>query len=264
MSASVAGMSLADALPAQVPGLLRFARSLARDPQQAEDLAQEVLVRALEKADSFRGDAALGTWLHRIAFNLAVDRSRRDRELSVEPDVLAGLVEARWRRDEYTVDAAEVVARAQTRAELQDALIRLPVAYRATVVLHDAEGLTVAEIAEITGAGLPAAKQRLRRGRMMLVTALARAAEREQATRGVPMRCWDARRQVSDYLDGLLDAASSRRVEAHLAGCPTCPPLYASLVAARDSLRATGLRDPDSVVHPAQARRIVERALDRA
>ena len=208
-------VDLADALPDQIPGLLRFTRSLVRDPQRAEDLTQETLLRALERADSFRGDAGLATWLHRIAHNLAVDRARRDREVPV--DDLADEVEARWRDDAYTVDAAEVVARAETRADLDDALIRLPVAYRAAVVLHDAEGLTVAEIADIAQISVPAAKQRLRRGRMMLVTALARGAERREALAAVPLRCWDARSQVSDYLDGLLDpgeAAASKDTSA--------------------------------------------------
>jgi RNA polymerase sigma-70 factor (ECF subfamily) len=250
-------VDLADALPEAVPGLLRFTRSLVRDPQQAEDLAQETIVRALERADSFRGEARLATWLHRIAHNLAVDRSRRSREVPV--DDLADEVEALWRDDAYTVDAGEVVARAETRAELEDALIRLPVSYRAAVVLHDAEGLTVAEIADIAQISLPAAKQRLRRGRMMLVSALARGRERRAALPAVPLRCWDARSQVSDYLDGLLAPDQARRVEKHLEGCPTCPPLYAALVGATDALARTRgtARDPNDVVPSDQAARIL-------
>ena len=250
-------VELADALPEAVPGLLRFTRSLVRDPQQAEDLAQETLARALERADSFRGEASLATWLHRIAHNLAVDRARRDREVPVED--LAEEVEGRWRDDAYTVDAAEVVARAETRAELDDALIRLPVSYRAAVVLHDAEGLAVAEIADIAQISLPAAKQRLRRGRMMLVSALARGSERRAVLKGVPLRCWEARSQVSDYLDGLLAPDRARRVEKHLEGCPTCPPLYAALVGATDALARTRgtVRDPNDVVPPEQAARIL-------
>ena len=250
-------VDLAAALPEHVPGLVRFTRSLARDPQQAEDLAQETLARALERADSFRGEASLATWLHRIAHNLAVDRARRDREVPVED--LAEEVEGRWRDDAYTVDAAEVVARAETRAELDDALIRLPVSYRAAVVLHDAEGLAVAEIADIAQISLPAAKQRLRRGRMMLVSALARGSERRAVLKGVPLRCWEARSQVSDYLDGLLAPDRARRVEKHLEGCPTCPPLYAALVGATDALARTRgtVRDPNDVVPPEQAARIL-------
>lgn len=233
------------------PRLYRFALSLARDPAAAEDLVQETFARALERAGSFRGEASASTWLHRILHNLAVDRARRHaREVLVED------VEGLWRDDAYTVDTAAVVERAETRADLEDALVRLPFPYRSAVVLHDVEGWTVAEIAERTGVGLPAAKQRLRRGRMMLVTALAAGAERREALVGVPLRCWDARSRVSDYLDGALAAPERAALERHLETCPTCPPLYGALVGVKDRLGR--LRDPDSVVPPEVARRIGE------
>jgi len=249
-------------IPAEVPGLLRFARSLTRDPQLAEDLVQDTVARALERAGTFRAESSLATWLHRILHHLAVDAARRRREVPAED--LAERVEELWRDDAYSVDAAEVVVRAETRAELEDALIRLPVIYRAAVVLHDAEGLTVAQIAELVGVALPAAKQRLRRGRMMLVSALAAGARRRAGLDGVPLACWDARRHVSDYLDGALDPELARRLERHLAGCPTCPPLYASLVGVVGALgrtTASGPRDPDSVVPGSLARTITDRSL---
>ena len=237
-----------------MPGLLRYARTIVADGQVAEDLVQETLVRALERAESFRGDSSLATWLHRILHNLAVDVSRRDREDATED--VEREVEERWRDDAYTVDAATVVERAETREELEDALVRLPVIYRTAVVLHDAEGMTVAEIADIQGVALPAAKQRLRRGRMMTVDALAQERERREALRGVPLRCWDARSKVSDYLDDELMASDRVLVERHLEACPTCPPLYAGLVGARAALGA--LRDADTVVPQSLAGRIKE------
>jgi RNA polymerase sigma-70 factor (ECF subfamily) len=237
---------------AEAPGLYRFALSLVRDPVAAEDLVQETFLRALERRRTFRGESSPATWLHRILHNLAVDRSRRHgREVVVES------VEERWAADGYTVEAARVVERAELRDELEDALVRLPFIYRAVVVLHDAEGWTVAEIAERLGIGLPAAKQRLRRGRMMLVSALAEGAERRERLAGVPMRCWDARRRVSDYMDGELAPEQRSLIERHLEACPTCPPLYAALVGVRD--RLGDLRDPDAVVPPALAERIARR-----
>jgi len=231
----VAALDVRSRLAAEVPGLLRYARTL-------------------ERAGSFRGDASLATWLHRILHNLAVDVSRRDREDATED--VAREVEERWRSNSYTVDAATVVERAETREELEDALVRLPVIYRTAVVLHDAEGMTVAQIADIQGVALPAAKQRLRRGRMMMVDALAQGRERREALRGVPLRCWDARSKVSDYLDDELMASDRVLVERHLEACPTCPPLYAGLVGARAALGA--LRDADTVVPPSLAGRIKE------
>jgi len=236
----------------EVPGLLRYARTIAPDSHLAEDLVQDTLLRALQREESFHGDASLASWLHRILHNLAVDRFRRDREDATED--VGRMVEDRWRAESYTVDAATVVERAETRQELQDALLRLPVIYRTVVVLHDAEEMTVAEIAGVQGVGLPAAKQRLRRGRMLLVDALAQGRARRDALSGVPLRCWDARSKVSDYLDDGLPASDRVLVESHLEACPTCPPLYAALVGARAALGA--LRDADTVVPPALADRI--------
>lgn len=245
---------LAAQLPRELPGLLRYARVLTGDPADAEDLVQEAVARALERAGSFRGEASLATWLHRILHNLAVDRVRRRREVPTEG--VAELAEQQWRADSYTVDAATVAARAEDREELREALAHLPFDHRSAVVLHDVEGLTSAEVARIQRVSLPAAKQRLRRGRMMLVSELARGADRRHDLQGVPMRCWEARRHVSDYLDGELEPAVAHQVEKHLEACPTCPPLYAALVATTDALRLTG-RDPDSVVPPAMIERLV-------
>lgn len=234
----------------QAPSLYRFARSLVRDPDLAEDLVQETFLRAYRARDRFRGESSPRTWLRRILHNLAVDRVRREREIPVED------IEGKWRDDAYTVDAEAVVELAERRDELEDALIRLPFIYRTAVVLHDVEGWTAAEIAEALGIGLPAAKQRLRRGRMMLVTALAAGHERRAALTGVPMRCWDARRKVSEYLDGELPAPERSALEEHLERCPTCPPLYACLVGVCE--RLGDMRDPDSVVPPDLAGRIQE------
>lgn len=239
------------ALPEAARALAPYARMLAGNDHDAADLIQDALVRALERARDFEGRASVTTWLRRIMHNLWVDRMRASRE--APSDEVAELVEARWRDDDYTVDAAIVVARAEQREDLLDALAHMPAIYRTAVVLHDAQGLTSAEVAESTGVGLAAAKQRIRRGRMMLVTALADAAAAPIRT-GVPMRCWEARAQVSDYLDGELGAGDARALEAHLSGCQTCPPLYASLVATRSAIAARP--DPDSVVPPELAQRI--------
>jgi anti-sigma factor RsiW len=92
---------------------------------------------------------------------------------------------------------------------------------------------------------------------MMLVSALAEGDPKRAASLAQPVRCWQARRHISSYLDGELDVPTRDAVEGHLATCPTCPPLYAGLVGVRDILG--GLRDPDSVVEERIAARIGER-----
>ena len=216
----------------------------------AEDLAQEAALRAWSRQRQLRDGAPVGPWLNRILVNLVIDRSRAHRDELTVADV-----EGRWRDDDYTVDPQEVLARAQLRDELEDGLVRLPAGYRMVVVLHDAVGWPVSEIAEALRISLPAAKQRLRRGRMMLVSALAEGDPKRAASLAQPVHCWQARRHISSYLDGELDAATRVSVEGHLAACPTCPPLYAGLVGVRTVLGE--MRDPDSVIEERIATRIM-------
>ena len=229
--------------------LYRFALGLVRNPDLAADLVQDTFVRAIERGSQYRGDGELLSWLRQVLHNLAMDRARRSRR-----EIIVDEIEQQWQADDYTVDPAVVAERLDDREALEDALVHLPFDHRSVVVLHDIEQWRVREIAELQGISLPAAKQRLRRGRMMLVSALATGAERREQLQGVPMRCWDARQHVSDYLDGALDAGTSAAVEAHLAGCPTCPPLYAALVETHAHL--AGCRDPDTVIPPALGTRL--------
>ncbi len=244
---------LAARLAVEAPWLVRLATRLTRDPAEAEDLVSETVMAAWRRRGQLRDPAALRGWLRRSLVNRVIDRSRRH---SVELLDFAA-VEADWRDDDFTVDPEAVVERAELRDELEDALVRLPVIYRIPVVLHDALDWSGSEVADAMRIGLPAAKQRIRRGRMMLVHALAADDARRRASLAQPMRCWRARRLVSGYLDGELPAGERTAVEEHLAGCPTCPPLYASLVGIRDAMGA--LRDPDTVVEKQIAARIMER-----
>ena len=243
------GEVFAARLNEELPRLVRLATRLLADPDQAEDCAQETIVGAWRRRDQLREPEALPAWLRRSLVNRIVDRARRHHD---ELDIDA--VEGDWQDDSYTVMPEQILERAELRDELEDGLARVPVIYRVPVVLHDALGWTGPEIAQAMDIGLPAAKQRLRRGRMMLVSALAADNARRRASLEQPMRCWRARRHVSAYLDGDLDAPTKARVERHLASCPTCPPLYAGLVGVRATLG--GLRDPDTVVQEQIATRI--------
>jgi RNA polymerase sigma-70 factor (ECF subfamily) len=236
-------------LTSELSRLSRLALHLTRDPVRAEDLAQEAALRAWAKRDQLRAGAPIGPWLNRILVNLVIDRSRVRRD-----EFTVAEIEDRWADDDYTVDPDRVLARSELRDDLEDALARLPAGYRTVVVLHDAAGLTVAAIADALEIGLPAAKQRLRRGRMMLVSALAEDSPKRAASLAQPMRCGEARSHISAYLDAEREPKLGMAVEQHLGDCPTCPPLYTSLVGLRGTLGE--LRDPDSVVPDDIAERI--------
>lgn len=240
------------ALAAELPRLARLALHLSRDPILAEDFAQEAALRAWSRQRQLRAGAPVGPWLNRILVNLVIDRSRAHHDEFAVTDI-----EERWHDDDYTVDPEQVLARAELRDELEDGLVRLPAGYLPVVVLHDAVGWSVSAIAETMRIGLPAAKQRLRRGRMMLVSALADGDPKRAASLAQPVHCWQARRHISAYLDQELEPETRAAVEGHLAACPTCPPLYTSLVGVRTQL--SGLRDPDFVVPDEIAERIAAR-----
>ncbi|GAA4399404.1 hypothetical protein GCM10023168_06650 [Fodinibacter luteus] len=243
-----------DVLAAELPGLVRYAVHLTRDPAAADDLVQDTVERALARGDTFRGDSSPATWLHRIMHRRFLDTVRRRAPEPTPDEELLARVEAAWRDDAYTVDPEVVLARAEVRDRLRDALVHVPVILRSAVVLHDMQGLTSAEIAAVHGIGVPAAKQRLRRGRALLVSLLADDDDRRRAMKGVPMRCWEARSLVGDYLDDELEPRERALLEGHLAACPTCPGLYASIVGV--SAAVGRLRDPDSVVPPDLAARL--------
>jgi RNA polymerase sigma-70 factor (ECF subfamily) len=241
-------------LTAALPGLMRYATLLTRDPADAEDLVQDTVLRALERGGDFRGDSTLATWLHTVMHRRFLDTVRRRAPEPTPDDDLLAAVEAAWRDDAYTVDPDLVLSRAETRERLRDALVHLPVILRSAVLLHDLEGLTSVQVAAVHDIGVPAAKQRLRRGRALLVSLLADDEERRAALEGVPMRCWEARSRVGDYLDDELSPRDRALLEEHLAGCPTCPGLYASIVGVTAAVGR--LRDPDSVVPDSLAERV--------
>lgn len=233
----------------EIPALYRYALALTDDADAAELLVGDTISKAWEKIGTFRGESSIKTWLHRILHNLAVDNFRqKSNEVSVEQ------IEEQWMDGEYSVDPVRLLETAEEREEIKDSLLRLPFAYRSVVVLHDVEGWKLSEVASSLQITLPAAKQRLRRGRMMMVSALSESSQRKEANKGVPLSCWQARSMVSDYIDGEISGTKQLQLEEHLRLCSTCPPLYASLVGVKSSL--SSLRDPDSVIPPEVARRI--------
>jgi RNA polymerase sigma-70 factor (ECF subfamily) len=146
-------------------------RRFGLDADEADEVAQEVFVRAWRGLDRFEERARFSTWLYRIAFNEAQRRlSRRPpRRADADPDrddAVASLAES----PELAPDA--VTLGREFEQTLERALGRLPPEWRAAVVLRDVEGLSTEEAAEVAGVGQAAFKSRLHRGRMQLRTLL--------------------------------------------------------------------------------------------
>jgi RNA polymerase sigma-70 factor (ECF subfamily) len=158
------------------PRIYSLARLMLSNEADADDVVQEVLHQVVRRLDTFRGDAELTTWLHRVTVNCALACRRKDAprlarqvKAPVEQVLDKGDAPAGQAQDRPDRRAAA----AETRRLIEAAIAQLPEMYRHPFVLSDVEGLPNAEIAEVLGLSLPAVKSRLHRARLLLRDALA-------------------------------------------------------------------------------------------
>lgn len=144
-----------------------------RNPEEAADALQDAYISAFRRADTFRGDAAVTTWLHRIVVNACLDLIRRNKVRRAEP-----LPEDADRTAELGIasdtDALEVKER---RADVARALAQINDDQRAALVLVDMEGYSVEEAAQILGCAVGTIKSRCSRGRAKLAPLLSHLRE---------------------------------------------------------------------------------------
>ncbi len=139
------------------------------DPEEAADALQDALISAFRRADQFRGDSAVTTWLHRIVVNASLDRLRRRAVRFAQPlpddnDDLPGAVVA---------DPTDHLDRRMTQLVVTAALAELPDDQRNAVLLVDVEGWSVEEAARMLDCPEGTVKSRCFRGRAKLAKRLA-------------------------------------------------------------------------------------------
>jgi RNA polymerase sigma-70 factor (ECF subfamily) len=138
---------------------------MSGDERAAEELTQDVFVRAWEKLDSFRGDSRFSTWLHRLAVNLVLqDRRQRGRRRAREQ--LTG--------DLTVFERAVTRAMPGTRVDLERAIAGLPDGAKEVLILRDIHGYKYDEIAEMKGVALGTVKAQIHRARKLVREALER------------------------------------------------------------------------------------------
>jgi RNA polymerase sigma-70 factor (ECF subfamily) len=154
---------LREEIVALLPRLRRFARSLARDPHDADDLVQIAVERALARSEQLRPDARLSSWMFGILRNAWIDeaRTRGRRNQIFAPEALGENVG--HSTSETHTDVLSV----------QDAMARLPDEQRVAIGLVLVEGLSYKEAAEIMGVPVGTLTSRLARGREALQAMLA-------------------------------------------------------------------------------------------
>ncbi len=127
-------------------------------PDLADEVTQDVFVRAWEKLGSFRGEAAFGTWLHRLGINVILGRRKKlgiSRERFVDGEKVLGSLSERQMGPETAID-------------FEAAMGMLPDGAQEVFVLHDVEGYKHDEIAKMLGISAGTSKSQLHRARMIL------------------------------------------------------------------------------------------------
>ncbi|GFG71523.1 RNA polymerase sigma factor SigM [Mycolicibacter senuensis] len=165
--------------------LRRLARLTTGCPEDAEDALQEAMLSAHRSAGSFRYNAAVGSWLHRIVVNACRDRMRRNRIHQQVP------------LEEFPA-VGDRTAEVETALEVRAALRRLPTEQRAAVLTVDMHGYSIADAARALGVAQGTVKSRCARGRARLAVLLSR----DHAGPAAPAR--PARRRIALAADGAM------------------------------------------------------------
>lgn len=155
------------------PRIHQLAFRYLKNWEDAEEVAQDVLMKVHRKIGLFRGDAALSSWIYRITFNTAMSRLRTSR--FSRPNEVQAVDFATDNGDispqepaDWSSLADDNVLRTQMRERLISSLTQLPEVYRTPVILRDIQGLSTEEAAAVLKVKPQTLKSRLHRGRLIL------------------------------------------------------------------------------------------------
>ena len=186
---------------AHLPQVRRFARAFARTEADADDLAQEALVKVYKSLRSFRFQASFKTWLYSVVRHVFIDNTRgRSGQARAREEALP---EEHAQLPSPADTPHESLARTQERERLWRALRELPPDFRTCVVLFDVEGYAYEEVAAIEGVPVGTVKSRLSRGRTLLRALL--ADERSAETSGGKDTMGTYRPGISSHGSGVKD-----------------------------------------------------------
>jgi len=160
------------------PRIYNLARRMLGNDADAEDVTQDVLLQVVRKLDTFRGDAQISTWLHRVTVNAALAHrqkraNRMKREAGEASDDVLETAAPETAVKRWNVAPDDPVLAAEQAEVIEKAINQLPEPFRDVYVLADVEGLPNAEIGEMLDLSVPAVKSRLHRARMRMRDLLA-------------------------------------------------------------------------------------------
>jgi len=227
-------------LEQHAPRVFRFGMKMCRDPEDAREVLQETLLSAYRKLGDFRADASFSTWLFTIVRSHCFKKRRRRRH---QPDHVLSLdgeaEEDAGRLSDPRPRPDQQLEKRRLREALEAAIAELGDGQREVLLLRDVEGLSAAEVAEVTGLSVQAVKSRLHRARVLLRQALAPALGLSPDTPKAGEGCRDIVPLFSRHLEGEIAPDVCRELERHVAACPRCGEACDSLRSVLSLCRAT-------------------------
>ncbi len=210
-----------------------FSMKVCGHREDAEDTAQETLLRTAPQLPQFTSPQALAVWLYKVARSRCLMSRRRSkfapRENISLDEVLPDRSELEALLSAPQPGPEQQLLRKQDDEQVRQAVLRIPADYRQVLVLHDMEELSTEEVARITGLREGTVRVRLHRARAFLRNELAGTPRKRKQTGGRARSCKRLFARLSDYLDHEIDPQTCARLESHLDGCAPCKAYLASL-----------------------------------
>ena len=232
-----------------------FSMKMCGHREDAEDTTQDVLFRSLKHLSKMQDPNSLAAWLYTVTRNRCSRMRRRPidavhNRLSLDeliPDDLKDLIEGNTGPEQEAMHAEE-------HHLLHEAVLRLPTPLRLVLVLHDMEELTSEEIARILSLHIGTVRVRLHRARLAvrkeMMSLLSGIRKKKKMTAKAiqrrPKECRDLFANLSEYLDGRVEARTCDEMRAHIARCPECIAFLRDLRGAIDRCRSLSVAcDPN-------------------
>jgi len=243
--------SLGEALALLQNTVYSFSMKVCGHPQDAEDTAQDVMLKSIPHLAKFDNPKALTVWLYKVARNCCISQRRKAGYSPARNLSLNQLLPSRFELEELlrnpAPSAEETLLSDEDAAQLKQAIMSVPPQYRMVLVMHDMEELSTEEVAQILGLREGTVRVRLHRARLFLRRRLAELAERAQgeglilhaaAEEARPPLCRQLFAALSDYMDGMIDDAMCDEMDRHLRDCEPCQAFLVSLKNAVAQCRA--------------------------
>jgi RNA polymerase sigma-70 factor (ECF subfamily) len=249
-----------------------FSMKVCGHAEDAEDTMQEVLFRSLKHLGKIHDPRALSVWLYTVTRNRCWRMRRKSANQSEKHISLDELMpddsELAFLLADGGFSPESTAMQAENQAALQQTVLRLPVALRLVLVLHDMEELTSEEVSQVLGLQTGTVRVRLHRARLAVrrdmssrmqkhQTATAgtgsrkKVVETRSVAKGRPAGCRDLFAQLSDYVDGRVEPTTCAEMESHIAACPACVAFLGDL-----RLAIERCRQMDVPCDPAVAKRL--------